>query len=447
MNRPLVTMVASATAIALLGGCSGDPNKGITLQTVHTATVSEVVDAPASVTPRAAATLTSPADGRIAKLFVSAGQRVAAGALVAVIDSPSARQRLRQAEQAVASTQNDSVRVPGVDLTGVQASTDAAAKTAFAQAQSALGKIVDATARAAAQRQLAAAEAQYAQAQAQARLTVQQFNAGLSGLGSALRSLTAAQRVQGQAAVTLARATVDSLTLRAPIGGTVQLGGVSAAPGGSSLSDLLGQLPTSAQGAGSVLPGSGTAAPASGDTAVAPGSVVATGTAVATVLDVSRLGLSADVDETDVLLVHAGIRARVEFDAVPGATYDAMVAAVDLSPTTSSRGGVSYHVRLALGAGRRADGSAAPLPRPGMSAVAHLLVRTATDAVAVPAAAVLRSGSRDAVWVVDRGLARKRFVTVGTQGDNFVAVTDGVKVGDRVVVAGAERVRAGQKLP
>ncbi|MDQ6875922.1 MAG: efflux RND transporter periplasmic adaptor subunit, partial [Actinomycetota bacterium] len=216
-----------------------------------------------------------------------------------------------------------------------------------------------------------------------------------------------------------------------------------------SLSDLLGQLPQGGSGlAGGSLTGAGGAgggaAPAG--TVIAPGAPVSAGTAVATILDVSSLGLQADVDETDVLLVRAGQAARVELDAVPGAVYQATVAAVDLSPTTSSRGGVSYHVRLRLGAGRSAGGAVLSPPRPGMSAVVHLAVRVAPNALAVPAAAVVRAGGRDAVWLVRGGTAQRRYVTVGTQGPDLVAVTEGLRAGDRVVVAGADRVHASQHL-
>jgi HlyD family secretion protein len=445
-----VLSVVAALVVLVTGGCSGDPDKGISLGTVRVATVSEVVDAPAAVTARATATVTAPAEGRVATLLVKDGEGVNAGTVLAVIDSPSARQRLAQARQAAAAADAGSVRVPAVDLGGVQAQTDVAANAAFAQEQAAIAQLPGAAARATAQRQLAASRAQYAATQAQARLAVRQFNAGLAGLGAALRSLTAAQRAQAGAAVSLAQATVDALTLRAPIRGTVQLGGTSSAATGG-LSDLLGSLPAGAAGAAGAAAPTASGTPsvqngASPQTVIAPGAIVAQGTAVVTVVDVSALGLQADVDETDVLLVKPGVRARVELDAVPDASYDATVAAVDLSPTTSARGGVSYHVRLTLGAGRDPAGVAAPAPRPGMSAVAHLLVRTARDAVAVRASAIVRAGVRNAVWVVRDGVARLRDVTVGTQGADTVAITEGVRPGDRVVVTGTERVHAGQKL-
>ena len=82
------------------------------------------------------------------------------------------------------------------------------------------------------------------------------------------------------------------------------------------------------------------------------------GQPILTVTDTSTLSLTAQVDETDVLLVQAGVPASAELDAVPDATYDAAVTSIDPTPTTSSRGGVTYVVRLSLGRGT------APAARP-----------------------------------------------------------------------------------
>ena len=90
-----------------------------------------------------------------------------------------------------------------------------------------------------------------------------------------------------------------------------------------------------------------------------------------TVVDTTELGLLANVDETDILLVQPGISASIELDAAPGARYDATVRTIDVLPGQSARGGVSYRVRLVLAGGKYGDGRVAPNPRPGMSAVAH----------------------------------------------------------------------------
>ena len=90
------------------------------------------------------------------------------------------------------------------------------------------------------------------------------------------------------------------------------------------------------------------------------GTPVTSGSALATIVDVSALSLQADVDETDVFLVRPGVKADAQLDAVPGATYPATVRLVGLSPTQSARGGVSYRARLTLDAGTMPDGSRWP---------------------------------------------------------------------------------------
>lgn len=199
----------------------------------------------------------------------------------------------------------------------------------------------------------------------------------------------------------------------------VQPGGARAAGGANGgLAGLLEQ----AGGAGidpSALAPAQTGPPAGVDDAVAVGGQVTAGTPVLTIVDTGQLGLLADVDETDVLLVKPGVTATVELDAVTGASYDATVRSVDVLPTSSAQGGVTYRVRLALGPGKLAEDEPAPTPRPGMNAIVHLRVREAADAVTVPASAVFSADGRDAVWVVRDGKADRAPVTVGVQGPTW----------------------------
>jgi hypothetical protein len=283
---------------------------------------------------------------------------------------------------------------------------------------------------------------------------VDRFNAGLGSLSEALSSLAAAQRIQTRAALAAAEQTVAALTVRAPIDGVVALGSGTGGAGADA-SALLGQLPPKGQGqAPQLLGGSaglgaaaGGAAGAAGGSTLTEGSPVQAGATLMTITDVSELSLTAEVDETEVLLIRPGVSASVELDAVPDATYDAKVRSVVVSPSTSARGDVAYPVRLTLGGGQLPDGDPAPRPRPGMSAVVGLLVRSVPHAVAVPASAVVRDANRDTVWVAENGNARRRLVVLGAKGDSYVEVREGVKPGDQVVIRGAERVREGQKLP
>jgi HlyD family secretion protein len=443
--RQTITALCVGTLVIGLSGCSDD-DSGIRLGTVGRSTVTEVVEAPATVTAKATAEVTSAADGRITELRVREGQAVRAGRILLRIGSPRAERQLRDARRADAEAASaGSVAVPSGGLTSAQRRADADARAAFAAARRSARQIADRQVRAQALAAVRASEAQYAAARAQAQDAVRQFNAGLGSLSTAIGSLASAQRVQTRAAVAAAQRTVDALTIRAPITGRVSLttGGQDSGTGDSGTA-LLDQLPDSVRGqAGELLGSSGAQVTGS----LAEGQPVRSGQLLLRVTDASALTLAAQVDETDVLLVEPGVVGKAELDAVPDATYDAEVTTIDPTPSTSSRGGVAYTVRLSLGRGTEEDGTTtAPEPRPGMSAVVDLMVRTATDAVAVPASAVFRDGRRDAVWVVRAGMARKQLVQVGAQGEDEVQIVEGLKGGERIVVRGADRVRDGQRV-
>lgn len=433
---------------ALTAASCGDKPSGITVGTATRGTVDEIVEAPGSITARAAATVSSPADGTLSDLRVDAGDTVIKNQVVAVVDSPSTRARLTSAQRALAAANRGGVPSSGgtAAFTAVRVRTDKQAEQAFDGARDAAGQLADPNLKAALLKQVDAARAQYAAASEAAGAAVRAVQRGVAGLASAVGALGSAQRLQAQQAYDLAAAADDALTLRAPVSGVVQLGG-SGSGGTPSLTDLL----AAGSAGGSSSTGSA-ATPAAAalpgvDAAVPEGAVVSAGTPILTVVDVGRLGLAADVDETDVLLVKPGGTATVELDAATGATYQAAVRSIDLLPTTSARGGVSYRVRLDLGKGTAADGSPAPTPRPGMSAVVRLDVRQAADAVTVPASAIVNADGHDTVWTVRNGKAERIPVTLGVQGEDVVQVSAGLGVGQPVVTAGADKVHSGEDVP
>jgi HlyD family secretion protein len=438
-RRTAALLAAGVLLPALTAASCGDQPTGVSLGAAARGTVAEIVEAPGSVTARAAATVSSPADGTLGDLRVTPGQRVTRDAVVAVIDSPAAEQRLADAGRAL--DQAPSGGVSSANYVSAGRSTDERAAKSFDAAREAAGQVTDPAVRTALLAQIDAAEAQYAAASRAAAAAVRQVQQGLAGLNQAISAIGAAQRVQAEQAYDLASAAVDALTLRAPVAGVVQLGGTTSG-GTPSLTDLLSagaSAAPAAPGAGAALPGV--------DVAIPEGAAVSAGTPIVTIVDTGSLGLAAEVDETDVLLVEPGGTATVELDAATGATYRATVRSIDLLPTTSARGGVSYRVRLALGKGTYDDGSAAPTPRPGMSAVIRLQVREAADAVTVPASAIVNADGRDTVWAVRGGRAERVPVTLGVQGEDVVQVTTGLDAGQRIVVSGADQVRPGQELP
>lgn len=417
------------------------------------ADVAEIVEAPATVAARATATVRAPAEGTIDRVYVSDGDRVKKGDLLVRIDSPTAREQLEQAREADRLAAGGGGGVPpGLDVSEFRRRADRTARRGFASARAAAKQIPDPERRARALAEIAKAEGEYAGASAAAQQAVARVNQGIGSVSSAMASITAAQRVQTKAAVRAAERTVEALEIRAPFSGVVGLGGPAGGDGG--LSGLLGGLPPQLQGPAQMAAGGGPAGGLGGPgggagdaTTIATGAPVSAGAAVVTVTDVSELRVSADVDETDVLLVKRGAPATVEFDAVPGATYPAKVVGVGVTPVQSGGGGVSYKVTLTLEEGKDAAGRPAPWPKPGMSAVADIRVNQVTGAVAVPASAVVSSGRDNTVWVVSGGRAQRRVVRLGAEGETMVQVVEGLRAGERVVVRGADTVQAGQRVP
>ncbi|MFI7639192.1 efflux RND transporter periplasmic adaptor subunit [Nonomuraea sp. NPDC049400] len=444
--------IAPLLVLSALTGCTSDPPPSVQVGEVGRGPVTEVVEAPATIGARASATLRSPAQGTIAKLYVREGDHVRKGEILAKISSPEARSRLQQARQAAkaatpASFATPSVRLPSLDTRAF----DRKVAAHFAKARKEARKVEDAGTRKQLLNAIDLAQAQHrAQTRALTSITAQlnrsisgMLSGVTSGLAGSMASLQAVSKSQAKAALKAAESTVKSLTIRAPFGGVVTLGRASGGGGmPSGVEGLLSQLP----GGGQQLP----SVPSTGSTSgspVAVGVPVSAGDSIVTVTDVSRLTLAADVDETDVLLVKKGVRAAVELDAVPGATYTAVVTGIGVTPMEGTTGGVSYPVRLTLGPGAFDDGSKAPTPKPGMSAVTRLTVRESPSAVSAPASAIVSSGRESVVWAIRNGVAERRVVKLGAQGDAVVEVLSGLSVGDRIVVKGADSVRQGQQLP
>ncbi|OLE21937.1 MAG: hypothetical protein AUG49_20650 [Catenulispora sp. 13_1_20CM_3_70_7] len=413
------TFVSSLLVVGL-SGCGGGGGSGIAKAPVGYGAVTEIVEAPATVTPKAQITVDASAAGSVAQLMVADGQHVDAGQPLLRIDSPEAKAQLDAAKaadaQAASQSKNTSGGTTVVDFTRSQSLADSNAKKAFDAAQATADQIADPEVKASILSRIASARSDYSTASSDVRNTINNFNKGIASVGDVLGSLGDAQRTQTQAAVAIAQKTVDALTVKASISGTVSLrsgvggGGPSGVDVSSLLSQLGGNLGSLAGSAGSLgaaaVGGSSGSSGAGNDTVIAQGSPVASGAPLLVLTDSSNLTLTAQVDETSILKVAPGVTASVQLDAVPDA----------------------------------------PVPRAGMSAVADLKVADKQHVLSVPAAAVVHDGDQDIVWLVTSGVAHRHVVRLGAQGDTVVEVAAGLNSGDVIVTAGADKVHDGQKL-
>jgi len=144
------------------------------------------------------------------------------------------------------------------------------------------------------------------------------------------------------------------------------------------------------------------------------------------VVDLSGVWVVADIAEQDIGLIRAGERAQVRINAYPDKVFTGTVGYVYPTLNSDTRT-VPVRVELANPGG---------LLKPGMFAEVELTLAARDKAVTVPVSAVIDSGTRRIV-LIDAGDGRfaPRAVTLGARSDSFVEVLDGVKEGERVVVA------------
>lgn len=165
------------------------------------------------------------------------------------------------------------------------------------------------------------------------------------------------------------------------------------------------------------------------------GATVGTGTTVVTLADLSEVEVRVGVSEADVAAVRVGQPASVELSAL-AAPLAGRVTHVGVIADPASR---TYAIKVAL---PNPDNSL----RGGMIATVLLPTARARSMVTVPATAVVRDpdGATN-VFVYAEGERRvhARRVEIGDALGADVDIVRGLAVGDKVVVAGQQRLRDG----
>ena len=143
--------------------------------------------------------------------------------------------------------------------------------------------------------------------------------------------------------------------------------------------------------------------------------------------DLRDVWLIAEVQEQDLGMVQPGQSALAQFVAFPGKRFEGKVEFIYPSLSSETR---TARVRIVI-----------PNPDLVLRATMYASVEIAAPAtegpmLAIPSSAVIDSGARQVV-LIDRGEGRfePRPVRLGTQGDDWVQVTEGVKVGEKVVTS------------
>jgi RND family efflux transporter MFP subunit len=168
---------------------------------------------------------------------------------------------------------------------------------------------------------------------------------------------------------------------------------------------------------------------------VEEGDTAAPGMPMFVVEDTSSMKVEVSVPESSSRGLQPEMAVRVVVDGTSGVPRDARLAEILPAADPASR---TVTARVLLD---NADGSL----RPGMFA----RVRFAVEGIAalrVPETAVVRRGPLTGVFVVDDGVARLRWITLGRAGDGRVEALSGLTAGERIVAEPPAELADGRRV-
>lgn len=155
------------------------------------------------------------------------------------------------------------------------------------------------------------------------------------------------------------------------------------------------------------------------------------------IADLSRIWVNVDVFEDELSWLKIGDRAEMHVRAQPGRAYQGQVSFIHPTLNSKSR---TVQVRLEF------DNPDQSL-KPGMFANVTLHTDTQKAAVVVPSEAIVRSGSREQVFVVrELGKFEPREVTLGVSAKGLTQIIEGVQAGEEVVTSSQFLIDSESKL-
>jgi HlyD family secretion protein len=328
--------------------------------------------------------------GRIRAISVREGDRVEAGAVIAVLDDDQTRAREQQAEAAVrqADARARAVQHQIAVLNEQLRQSELGVDQSRADAQ---GKVSEAEARlAAAESQLAQAQATYAQArwdreaaerlyqkeliaEQEARRAQSNEESQVAVVGAARRQVEAARGALTAARANLVNPAIRTSQMAAVRGQILQAEADLAAAQADAerFRNQLEEARANRRDLQVIAPFGGTVATRTAE----PGEVVMAGTPVITLIDLTRVYLRAFVPEGQIGRVRVGQSARVYLDSAPSTPIEAVVSRID--PEASFTPENTYfredRVKQVVGVKLLLNG-AVGFAKPGMPADGEILV-------------------------------------------------------------------------
>ncbi|MGF1923109.1 MAG: efflux RND transporter periplasmic adaptor subunit [Bacteroidia bacterium] len=158
------------------------------------------------------------------------------------------------------------------------------------------------------------------------------------------------------------------------------------------------------------------------------GQSVAPGMSGIRVINASNLKAKAFVAETYAGRVSQGDEVNVVFPDVP----DSLRTKINFASKTIDPSSRSFEIQINLPSNKKY--------RPNMLAVLKIVDYQNSKAIVIPISAIQKSESGDFVFIAVNGIAKKATVKTGRTYEGKVEILSGLKVGDKLITAGAQNL-------
>lgn len=167
------------------------------------------------------------------------------------------------------------------------------------------------------------------------------------------------------------------------------------------------------------------------------GNVIAGGTLIARIVDISSLKATVSVGEMEVGILKKGMPAQIKVPAVNHQDFKGKVAAIAAGsdPATGS-----YPVEITWKNTPKRE------IKSGMSVKVVIETNDVDSVITIPLKAIIEKDRKDAVLVAQDDKAAIRFVTVGRIHGNNAEITDGIEVDDVVLTSGMTVLSRGDSV-
>jgi RND family efflux transporter MFP subunit len=163
------------------------------------------------------------------------------------------------------------------------------------------------------------------------------------------------------------------------------------------------------------------------------GTMVQPGMVVANVVDISKLKVKLNVAEQDVFKLKVGDPLEVTTDVYPGVKFRGRIASLSSKADESH----TYPVEITL-----PNSTEHPL-KAGMFGRVNFVSMKSSEVVTIPREALVGSIKSPQVFVVEHSVAKLRNLVIGSRVGTNVAVLQGVKEGETIVVNGQTNLKDG----